>query len=141
MLAISSCVQAELKAGACPVRDQNKAVESFEKYSMAGLWYEYVWDTSFKLEYPYQCSTWIVLSDEADKGEGKYQVYNNMVFTIEEDEESGERDAEFIKFSMEWDPKTDAGQKARASFKRKNDEDEDKETPALIANFIDTDYH
>jgi len=47
---------------------------------MAGLWYEYVWDKSFDQGIGYECSTWIVLSDEADAGPGKYQVFNNMMF-------------------------------------------------------------
>ena len=33
------------KPGKCPVRAQNK--ESFAKYSMAGLWFEYVWDKGY----------------------------------------------------------------------------------------------
>ena len=107
---------------------------------MAGLWYEYVWDSSFTQDHSYKCSTWIVLSDEAENGPGQYQVYNNMVFSLAEGEET-ERDAEFIKFSLKWDAETDAGHKARASFVRKDDEQTEKESPSLIANFIDTDYH
>ena len=45
-------VQAELKSGACPAREQNKGM-TFDPYSMAGLWYEYVWDSSFAKPYNY----------------------------------------------------------------------------------------
>ena len=51
--AIVSSVSAELKEGACPVRDQNKPEATFDKYSMAGLWYEYVWDNSYASGYDY----------------------------------------------------------------------------------------
>ena len=112
---------------------------------MAGLWYEYVWDQSFNMGNDYKCSTWIVLSDEKENGPGAYQVYNNMVFSTEEiiNEETGEkeREAEFIKFNMQWDAKTEVGQKARANFMRKDDEDMEKQAPAQHVNFIDTDYH
>ena len=40
-----------LKPGACPDRDQNKAMDTFNKYSLAGLWYEYVWDQEFSADY------------------------------------------------------------------------------------------
>ena len=62
-------------------------------YKMAGLWYEYVWDASYAQDYGYKCSTWIVLSDEADKGPGQYQVYNNMVYITKEEEEAAGDDA------------------------------------------------
>ena len=67
------------KPGSCPVHDQNKSTMVFDKYNMAGLWFEYVWDKSFQQEHEYKCSTWIVLSDEADSGPGRYVVYNNMI--------------------------------------------------------------
>ena len=38
---------AELKPGACPVRDQSRSIETFDKFNMAGLWFEYVWDEAF----------------------------------------------------------------------------------------------
>ena len=143
-LAVQSA-QAEMKPGSCPERSQNKPIETFNPYSMAGLWYEYVWEENFALDYGYVCSTWIVLSDEADKGPGKYQVYNNMVFGTEEiiDEETGEKvpDSAFIKFKMDWNEKTEAGQKAQASFLRKDEDDVEGQSPDLKINFIDTDYH
>ena len=106
---------------------------------MAGLWYEYVWDSSFAQDYSYKCSTWIVLSDEADKGPGHYQVYNNMVYATEGEDK--ERDAEFIKFPLHWDIETEGGKKASASYQRKDEENAEKESPARTVNFIDTDYH
>ena len=112
---------------------------------MAGLWYEYVYDRSYMQNYDYVCSTWIVLNDEAENGPGKYQVYNNMVESLEEveDEETGEKErpSEFIKLSMNWEGRTDAGQKARAFLMRKDDEDEETVVPRIAMNFIDTDYH
>ena len=134
-----------MKPASCPDRGQNKPIEIFDAYSMAGLWYEYVWDKSYAQNYSYVCSTWIVLNDEAENGPGKYQVYNNMVTSIEEvvDEETGnkEKPSEFIKMRMDWEPRTDAGQKARAYFQRKDEEDEEMNAPNLAINFIDTDYH
>ena len=112
---------------------------------MAGLWYEYVYDRSYMQNYDYVCSTWIVLNDEAENGPGKYQVYNNMVESLEEvtDEETGEKErpSEFIKLSTNWEGRTDAGQKARAFLMRKDDEDEETVVPRIAMNFIDTDYH
>lgn len=140
-----SGAQAEMKPGSCPDRGQNKPVDTFSSYSMAGLWYEYVWDQSFNMGNEYKCSTWIVLSDEKESGPGQYQVYNNMVYSEREllNEETGEmeRDADFIKFKMEWDAATDAGQRARAQYTRKDMEDEETQVPTTIVNFIDTDYH
>ena len=70
---------AELKPGACPVRGQNKPEATWDRFSMAGLWFEYVWEPSFTMDLPYECSTWIILSDEAERGDGQYVVYNNML--------------------------------------------------------------
>ena len=70
---------AEMKPGACPVRNQNKPMATFDKFSMAGLWYEYVWDAGYMQGYDYKCSTWIILSNENEGGQGVYQVYNNMI--------------------------------------------------------------
>ena len=109
-------VSAELKPGKCPTRDQNKTIESFDSFSMAGLWFEYVWDEGFAQGYDYKCSTWIVLSDEEDKGPGNYAVFNNMLF--HEKAEGEESAQDFIKFRMKWDDKTEAGHKASATFKR-----------------------
>ena len=110
------------KPGSCPVRPQNK--ESFEKYSMAGLWFEYVWEQGYQQQYDYLCSTWIVLSDEADSGPGRYVVYNNMVKRIgEDDDDVQEGDSEFIKFNFIWDEQPEDGpQRAQATFDRVNDE-------------------
>ena len=55
-------------------------METFSTISMAGLWFEYVWDSSFTQDYDYKCSTWIVLSDEQDNGQGNFVIYNNMLF-------------------------------------------------------------
>ena len=142
-IAVSS-VQAELKPGACPVHSQNKPEATFDKYSMAGLWYEYVWDASYQQQYGYQCSTWIVLNDEADSGEGQYLVYNNMVMpnTTDEDGELEETKADFIKFGMKWDSPTEAGQRALAKFKRHDDDLEGvADAEVLSMQIIDTDYH
>ena len=111
-------VSADRKPGSCPTRDQNKPMESFDAISMAGLWFEYVWDPAFAQGYDYKCSTWIVLSDENDSGPGVYAIFNNMLFPAAE--EGGELGQDFIRFRMDWDQKTDAGQKARATFKREN---------------------
>ena len=56
------------------------------------------------------CSTWIVLSDEADSGPGRYVVYNNMVKRIQEDDDDvQEGDSEFIKFDFIWDEQAENG--------------------------------
>ena len=144
LMTLAASAQAAMKPGACPDRAQNKPIETFNAYSMAGLWYEYVWDASFQQDYEYVCSTWIVLSDEAEAGPGMYQVYNNMMKDPEgvKNEETGEveKDSEFIRMTMKWDAATDAGQKARAFLSRKDDEDE-KVAPEQALNIIDTDYH
>ena len=95
---------------------------------MAGLWFEYVWDKGYTQNYEYKCCTWIVLSDEADAGKGKYVVYNNMVKRIAENEDDGrEGDSEFIKFGLDWDLGGAEGtQKARATFNRVNEESEEE---------------
>ena len=118
-LAITA-VKAEMKPGACPVREQNKPVDTFNKYNLAGLWYEYVWDSSFAAPYEYKCSTWIVLDDEKDNGPGKYQIFNNMVTDIGTSDE--DREATFIRFSYEWDAEQDGNQKALGTYHRQNDE-------------------
>ena len=112
-------VQAELKPGACPARESNKGM-TFDPYSMAGLWYEYVWDASFAQPYGYSCSTWIVLSDEADAGPGQYQVFNNMVWPSEKEgsDVKDETNSSFIRFNFVWDAPTEAGQKAMGTFRR-----------------------
>ena len=107
--AMTGSVSAELKPGACPVREQNKAADTFSRISMAGLWFEYVWDPSFRQNYDYQCSTWIVLSDEADNGPGTYQIYNNMVFPPNPDDPTEDTTTDFIKFGMQYDAETEAG--------------------------------
>ena len=69
-----------------------------------------------------------MLSDEAENGEGSYIVYNNMVNKgVEDYEDTSQND--FIKFSLKWDAPTEAGQKARGTFRRQNDEDEDGKAP------------
>ena len=87
---------------------------------MAGLWFEYVWEPSMQMGLDYECSTWIVLSDEAENGDGQYVVYNNMLQHLKEDEE--ERNQDFIKYGLVWDAPTDAGSKARARFSRHDDD-------------------
>ena len=130
-LATIDGASAALQPGKCPVRDQNKDVARFDAVSMAGLWFEYVWDEGSSRGYDYKCSTWIVLSDEADEGPGHYAIFNNMIFHPKADDAEGQQD--FIRFRMKWDDKTEAGQKARATFMRKNDDAEvgstDKEVP------------
>ena len=93
---------AELKPGACPVRNQSTSTETFDKLNMAGLWYEYVWDEAFSADYGYQCATWIILDDEEFSGPGQYTVYNNMAWENEEENE-------YIKFRLSWDQETEAG--------------------------------
>ena len=105
--ATATIASAEMKPGKCPARDQNKAMDNFDTMSMAGLWFEYVWDSSFAQGYDYKCSTWIVLSDEADNGKGNFVIYNNMLFPPKE--EGGENVQDFVKFRMQWDAASDAG--------------------------------
>ena len=69
----------EWQAGACPEMDQNKSMETFNKMSMAGMWFEYVWDEGFSEDYGYECSTWLVLDD----GKGSFLVYNHQQFAEE----------------------------------------------------------
>ena len=116
---------------------------------MAGLWFEYIWDANFAMEHPYECSTWIVLSNEAEAGDGQYIVYNNMLQHKKEGEE--ERNQEFIKYSLVWDEPTDAGNKALAFYARHDteppeeegaeEEAKDKERPEQKLQIIHTDYH
>ena len=105
-IAVTS-VSAEWKEGACPERGQNKPAETFDAFSMAGLWYEYVWDSSFAQGYDYKCSTWILLNNEAEEGPGSYLVYNNMLFPAAN--EGAEDENSFIKFKWSWDAPTEAG--------------------------------
>ena len=111
---LAGTASAEMKPGKCPVREQNKAMETFSTISMAGLWFEYVWDQGFTQGYDYKCSTWIVLSDEVDNGKGNFVIYNNMLFPPAE--EGGENVQDFVKFRMQWETPTDAGQPARATY-------------------------
>ena len=74
-----AAVNAELKPGSCPVHAQNKSEEIWDGMSMAGLWFEYVWEPSYQMGIEYQCSTWIILNNEEDGGPGRYIVYNNML--------------------------------------------------------------
>ena len=55
LLAMGSVVSAESewRVGACPEMGQNKSMESFDKMSFAGMWFEYVWDAGFSEEYGY----------------------------------------------------------------------------------------
>ena len=133
--------RAELKPGKCPVRDQNFSKAEFDARSMAGLWFEYVWDQEFAMEYFYKCSTWIVLSDEESQGPGSYVVYNNLIFPSESEEEGAEDDISYMKFNLKWDAKTDDGQLARASYTRINEDEKEYTMPEANINFIDTDYH
>ena len=116
----TSFASASMKPGKCPDRPQNKPLESFNPYSMAGLWYEYVWDQGFSQGYGYECSTWIVLNNEEEAGPGNYVTYNNMLFPLQEGDDISKND--FVKFTMMWDEPTEAGQKARASYRRQDDE-------------------
>ena len=50
---------AEWKEGSCPDMGQNQP--EFSLLSMAGMWFEYVWDHGFQDDYGYQCSTWLIL--------------------------------------------------------------------------------
>lgn len=69
-IALSTMAKAEMRPGSCPERAQNKPSETFDTYSMAGLWYEYVWEGEFQKHHNYKCSTWIMLSDEEENGPG-----------------------------------------------------------------------
>ena len=112
-----------MKPGKCPARESNQPTATFDKMSMAGLWFEYVWDSGFTQGHDYKCSTWIVLSDEADHGEGNFVIYNNMLFpALKED---GEHEQDFVKFRMLWDAKSEEGQRPRASYQRSHDEPDD----------------
>ena len=84
---LTTLASADMQPGKCPERGQNKPMESFNPCNMAGLWYEYVWDSNFSQDYGYECSTWIVLNNEADAGAGNYITYNNMLFPLREGDE------------------------------------------------------
>ena len=134
---LAASAAAEMKPGKCPVHEQNKPMDSFDMYKMAGLWYEYVWDDAFT-PYSYECSTWIVLAD-TEKGEDAYLVYNNMLLPATE--EGGEREATFIRFPVAVDPKTDAGRRAHVRFNRHDEDAEKNLQPEVGVSFIDTDYY
>ena len=95
---LTALASAEMKPGQCPDRGQNKPMETFNPYSMAGLWYEYVWDYNFAQEYGYECSTWIVLNNEEEGAKGNYVTYNNMLFPLQPEDEVSQND--FVKFTM-----------------------------------------
>ena len=149
--AYSTMARAELKPGACPVHEQNKAPENFDKMSMAGLWFEYVWDQGFAQGYDYKCSTWIMLDDQEERGDGHYVIFNNMLAPAKSGNEG--YDMDIIKFRMQWDQPTEAGQKAKLAYSRTDDnelwEDEEEsgevveveQKPDSIMQIIDTDYH
>ena len=133
---LAASAAAEMKPGACPVRDSNKSMEKFNMYHMTGLWYEYLWDEAYT-NYDYECSTWIVLAD-TEKGEDAYAVYNNMLFPAEE--EGGEREPHFIRFQVKLDEKTEAGRKAHMTFNRHDEDAENNLQPEVGVSFVDTDY-
>ena len=64
---------ADWKEGACPDLGQNKS--DFNLMSMAGMWFEYVWDQGFTDDYGYQCSTWLILQDKES-----FVALNHMLF-------------------------------------------------------------
>lgn len=67
---------ADWKEGACPELGQNKS--DFNLMSMAGMWFEYVWDQGFTDDYGYQCSTWLILQDKES-----FVALNHMLFDEE----------------------------------------------------------
>ena len=78
--------------------------------SMAGMWFEYVWDQDFNDGFDYQCSTWLILDD----GNDGFVVYNHQTFDSEDPNNTGT----FNQFKLNWDKKTDDGQRARAEYVR-----------------------
>lgn len=56
------------KPGFCPKHDFNPKRAPFDKFKMAGPWYEYVWDQAFEQDYRYKCGYWLFLTDEAKSG-------------------------------------------------------------------------
>ena len=106
---------ADWKDGSCPDIEQNKS--EFDLRSMAGMWFEYVWDQGFAEDYGYECSTWLVLQDTDN-----YIAINHMTF--EEEEKEGRLE----QFVLGWDPVTEDGfQRARAKYTRQTQTEEAQE--------------
>ena len=62
------------------MKTQNKT--DFNLYSMAGLWFEYVYEDHMGTDMDhYVCSSFIWL----DEGNGDYIVYNSFQFPVEEE--------------------------------------------------------
>ena len=78
--------------------------------SMAGMWFEYVWDQDFSDGFDYVCSTWLILDD----GNDGFVVYNHQTFDAEDPNNTGT----FNQFQLDWDKSTDGGQRARAKYVR-----------------------
>lgn len=83
---------AALQPGKCPDYAGNKH-GVFEPKEMAGLWFEYVWQSGYTDDYGYDCATWTVLAD----GDDKFVVYNHMKWTAEEE---ADEKSDFIKFDF-----------------------------------------
>ena len=135
----STAFAANILEGKCPELSQNKPMESFKTISMAGLWYEYVWDKNFDNELDYLCSSHIWLQDE---NPNSFYIFNTMYHPKveiegEEEDENKESDAEeakprstmseidnpssFYGYSLLWEPATEEGQRAKAYYTRNFD--------------------
>jgi hypothetical protein len=71
--------------GACPAKTQNK--EDFRIESMAGLWFEYLWEDHYStgLDH-YVCSSFIALIDtEAETETTDFFVYNSVMLPAEQE--------------------------------------------------------
>lgn len=70
--------------GTCPEKPQNKS--DFQLGSMAGLWFEYVWEdhVSTGLDH-YVCSSFIALSDSDESVSQDFFIYNSMQFPAEQE--------------------------------------------------------
>lgn len=127
--------------GKCPDLSQNKPVESFNTLSMAGLWYEYVWDAPFDNELDYVCSSHIWLQDE---NPNSFYIFNTMYHpkieeekneaTEENQDDQQDKEASkpandqfdnpssFYGFNLLWEPKSAEGhQRAKAYYTRNKD--------------------
>ena len=79
----------EVHPGKCPEKlDHKNCSLTFSKKDIAGLWFDYVWDTSFQDGYSYQCSMWTVLQDlEKDT----MMAYNHVADALPEEDRTKEK--------------------------------------------------
>jgi len=62
----------EMSTGPCPTIEPVFSLEEFNAKELAGLWFEYAYPDDFREGVNYDCGSWTVLTDDAQK----FMVYN-----------------------------------------------------------------